>query len=203
MDIFKLLTRSSKLSKSAKASAGQPDSTLPSAGQTPNPHLFGRDENLPTKLPVLGKRKRKQAVVEEVPVEVDFFASTATSTKQESVEQQNGDSVVNSHAETPVEENEVEDVEEWKRILKSHKIKISILKGTEEPEPESSTEKKKKKKRKHEVEEKKSKNKAPLAITRPLASFSQLHGRYGVGKRVIQNIQKEGYTAPTEIQAIH
>lgn len=195
MDIFKLLTRSSKLSKSAKSSAGHPDSSLPSAGQTPNPQIHAQVEKRPT----LGKRKRIQSGVEEIPAEVDFFATASASRRNVEF-----DSPAEPTSATINEDEQGEqDADGWQRVLKAHKVKISILKGVEveqDLEDNSSSRQRKARKRKNSVEERKVNQKAPLAITRPLQSFLQLHERYGVGKRVVQNIARDGYVAPTEIQ---
>jgi ATP-dependent RNA helicase DDX52/ROK1 len=96
--------------------------------------------------------------------------------------------------------------EEIKSILRSNKLKFTLL-ATSTPEPApapAEKEKKKKKSKKEPVEEapKKKSKKLELQIP-PLTDFAQLrsaaHG-YALSKRVYANILAQGYASPTEVQ---
>lgn len=108
-------------------------------------------------------------------------------------------------AETDVVEVDDEDqydAEEAKRILRSHKLKVAVLEDFAPVVKERSTEKKKSKKRKKEkevVKEKKKDAKKQL-YPQPLTSFAQLRTRYGISRRLAENIIEQGYKLPTEVQ---
>ncbi|KAF2668701.1 P-loop containing nucleoside triphosphate hydrolase protein [Microthyrium microscopicum] len=183
MDFFKLLTRSSKLPQKNKPVPTADAHPLPSAGQNANPQLFGRENGQSAK--VLGKRKRTTTTPNaenDIPAELDFFGASSKPARPE-------------RAPRPAIVEEVDEeaggLDEWKTVLRKHKVKLSLL-TTEEGEKPS------KKKKKKTIKEKDGKK--PVAYVRPLSLFSQLSARYGVRKRLVRNVQEQGYDTPTEIQ---
>jgi ATP-dependent RNA helicase DDX52/ROK1 len=145
-----------------------------------------------------------------LPADLDFFAGASkTDTtgdnaarkreKKQKAEQAEEDHV---HEDGTVEvEEEPYDAEECKRILRSHKLKVAVLEDFVPQAEESQKEKKKSKKRKKEkaVKEKKKDVKKSL-YPQPLTSFAQLRTRYGISRRLAENIQEQGYKLPTEVQ---
>ncbi|KAJ9668419.1 RNA-dependent ATPase rok1 [Coniosporium apollinis] len=225
MDIFKLLSRSTKLSKSS--SKGAPQAQLPSGGQNANPQLFGHDTSEDAQLPELkgnsGSRKRKRGqdrLVQAVslPAELDFFDDA----------KHTGDNV---HGDKPPREHGPEEEmeggttdrqlaprlkeaivvngsapflseEECRQILRSHKIKITALSDPQQQEEEAPAKQNGKKRRKAKeqpIEVAKKRKKIEL-YPQPLTSFSQLRDKYGISKRLAENIEAQGYTVPTEVQ---
>ncbi|KAF1943519.1 P-loop containing nucleoside triphosphate hydrolase protein [Clathrospora elynae] len=211
MNVFKLLSRSSKAAQSS------PAQKLPSSGAVANPQLFGHDESVQTSN-TGRKRKRGQNAVEApsspvaLPADVDFFGGGAAKDtdangdalskkerkKQRQQERKEESSLDNEIADV---EEEAYDVDECKRILHSHKLKIAVLEDFVPHEAEARTEKKKSKKRKKEKEEKpKKKDVKKQLYPEPLTSFAQLRTRYGISRRLAENVMEQGYKLPTEVQ---
>ncbi|OAK97535.1 P-loop containing nucleoside triphosphate hydrolase protein [Phaeosphaeriaceae sp. SRC1lsM3a] len=212
MNVFKLLSRSSK------APQNSPAQKLPSSGAVANPQLFGHDES-PQSANTSRKRKREQNEAnpsEEssaaLPADLDFFAGASKSNndgdkatrkrekRQKAIEQKEAAAPEENDADGL--ENEPYDHEECKRILRSHKLKIAVLEDFAAPEEDSPKEKKKSKKRKKEKEETKPKKKDAKAqlYPQPLTEFAQLRTRYGISRRLAENIHEQGYKLPTEVQ---
>ncbi|CAE7220310.1 hypothetical protein PTNB85_10250 [Pyrenophora teres f. teres] len=213
MNVFKLLSRSSKAAQSS------PAQKLPSSGAAANPQLFGHDE--PEKPSQTSdpsrKRKRGQNIAESppsptaLPADLDFFGGGASKDtesngdglskkqrkklkKQEKQEQEEMDNGVEEIEEEPY------NVDECKRILRSHKLKVAVLEDFAPKAEEPRTEKKSKK-RKKEKEAKEKKKEAQKALyPRPLTSFAQLRTQYGISRRLAENIAEQGYKLPTEVQ---
>jgi ATP-dependent RNA helicase DDX52/ROK1 len=217
MDFFKLLSRSTKLSQSTRIA--QPQQTLPSSGQNANPQLFGHEQqsgNIPDSTKedtVLGKRKRKgrgAVSFEALPAELDFFAAEKPAKSQtRSSGKPNG---TLRHGERPlkiVEHNDSNEEEEQadeealdeeacKTLLRRHKIKITVLSEPTVGEIDVSN---KKKKRRSKIGDNEAPGKSKRQIfPRPLQSFVHLRTRYGLDKRLAENIAGQGYKLPTEVQ---
>lgn len=220
MNVFKLLSRSSK--------APPPSATaqkLPSSGAVANPQLFGHDDaTLPQTSNTSRKRKRGQPAAENgadesavLPAGLDFFGGGAGSADAEGLskkekkkqrqlarrEAAEAEAVQHDDAEVVVAENDDSyDLDEAKRILHSHKLKVHVLEDFAPADEEPAQDKKKSKKRKKEketVKEKKKDAKKPL-FPQPLTSFAQLRTRYGISRRLAENIMEQGYKLPTEVQ---
>ena len=212
MDVFKLLSRSSKAPHTA------PAHNLPSSGAVANPQLFGTHEPAqPQTANSSRKRKRGQHVVDspaELPAHLDFFAGAGETGKSDKAArrkekkqkareekraaQENG--VAEVEEEEGVEE-EPYDVEECKKILRAHKLKVAVLEDFAPPtEEESRRDKKKSKKRRKEKEAEKKKDVKTPIYPRPLTEFAQLRTRYNISKRLAENIHEQGYKLPTEVQ---
>jgi ATP-dependent RNA helicase DDX52/ROK1 len=211
MDIFKLLSRSTKLNNKHKPTSTRPAPTLPSSGENSNPQLFGREEQDEANgNSVLGKRKRGKGqapIVEKLPAELDFFRdgekSTSKSRKKTngSSHGQDSDKSVRAREEQNSDGAEHEDQqldeEKCKAILRAHKVKISVL---AEADASTNGKKKKNKSKKDGISLNSSKQKRML-YPKPLTSFSQLRSRYSmISKRLAENIAQQGYTMPTEVQ---
>ncbi|KAK5657032.1 hypothetical protein OQA88_3558 [Cercophora sp. LCS_1] len=192
MDILKVLSRGIKNKKSAQPTA---PTTLPSAGARPNPQFFHDDIPNP---PRGKKRKRKKtstAAVDDNTVpedaasdtelsDIDFFAppKTTTSPKQ----------AAKTTAPEPVKPKPKPlDDDECRAILKSHRLKFTILGASPSKPP-------KKKKKKSSTDE--SKKKPDQIYPQPLRAFGELRHVYDVHETVAQNVYKQGFRQPTEVQ---
>jgi ATP-dependent RNA helicase DDX52/ROK1 len=195
MDLFKLLTRSTKLAKAQDSRSIAIHSAIPSAGQNANPQLFGSSHD-PTQPSVLGKRKRNQnnGPEDNISAEIDFFHSGPIKSIQNPEP-----SVVESKPPELAEEEIPLDLNEYKRILRTHKVKLSLL--SQQKTPNAGKSKKSKTgslKAKHSNDG----TKLPLVYARPLSTFSQLSSRYGLRRRLFENIDSQGYSMPTEVQLV-
>ncbi|KAJ9648279.1 RNA-dependent ATPase rok1 [Coniosporium tulheliwenetii] len=208
MDIFKLLSRSTKLSKSS--SKGAPQAQLPSGGQNANPQLFGHDTSEDAQLPELkgnsGSRKRKRGQ-DRLHTGDNVHGDKPPREHGPEEEMEGGTTdrqlaprlkeaiVVNGSAPFLSEE-------ECRQILRSHKIKITALSDPQQQEEEAPAKQNGKKRRKAKeqpIEVAKKRKKIEL-YPQPLTSFSQLRDKYGISKRLAENIEAQGYTVPTEVQ---
>ncbi|KAF2093422.1 P-loop containing nucleoside triphosphate hydrolase protein [Rhizodiscina lignyota] len=221
-DIFKLLSRSTKLSKST----GQPQvpsQKFPSSGEPAHPQIFGHSTSEDTTLatetaynpPKIGrKRKRGQAapVEDELPAELDFFGAGGTTDNiangrdKARLEREQDQRALKNVGTVNGDEKPQEEMDEDKRrrILREHKVKITVLEEWKIPEPLKPQERKSKKKRKHKEEEellKAAKKKAKIQLyPQPLLSFRELRPRYNISRRLAENIEEQGYAVPTEVQ---
>ncbi|KAH5996341.1 hypothetical protein HBI82_174360 [Parastagonospora nodorum] len=210
MDVFKLLSRSSK------APHTSPAHKLPSSGAVANPQLFGHHEPVqPQTANTSRKRKRGQEAVDsaaDLPADLDFFAGAGENGKSDKAARRKEKKQKAREEKRAAQENsvaavegEVEeepyDVEECKKILRSHKLKVAVLEDFAPPPP-AEEKKKKSKKRKKEIEKEKKKEKdvKTQIYPRPLTEFSQLRTRYAISKRLAENIHEQGYRLPTEVQ---
>ncbi|EMD59703.1 hypothetical protein GGP41_008521 [Bipolaris sorokiniana] len=214
MNVFKLLSRSSQAAQSSHAQK------LPSSGAVANPQLFGHHESpqSPDSSNSSRKRKRGQNIVEPesgsaaLPADLDFFGGGANrdaqtdgdklSKKQRKKQKkQEREEAANLEKEINDIQQEPYDVEECKRILRSHKLKVAVLEDfapqIEEPRKEKKS--KKKKKEEEKAKEKKKDTKKTL-YPQPITSFAQLRTRYGISRRLAENIIEQGYKLPTEVQ---
>lgn len=205
MDVFKLLSRTSKATQSA------PTQKLPSAGAVANPQLFGHDESAVRHAETKKSKKRKRGKDAEetagpLPADLDFFGTSSKKTdstqtaerQQKHVEQsKDKDTVHDVYDEL---ETEPYDEDESKRILRSHKLKITVLEDFAPQEKEAEPEKKKKKRKKEKEVKAKKKDAKKHLFPQPLTAFAQLRSRYGISRRLAENLKEQAYTLPTEVQ---
>jgi ATP-dependent RNA helicase DDX52/ROK1 len=220
MNVFKLLSRNSNVAQSS------PAQKLPSSGAVANPQLFGQHEDVQPAHSASKSRKRKRgqngadtaaetptSLPVDLPADLDFFGGTGKAyINGEGNEVSRGKRKRNEKKENHNEpiENDVEDIEEQepydadecKRLLRVHKLKIAVLEDFVPREEESRKDKKKVKKRKKEKETTKEKKKdtTKQLYPQPLTSFAQLRTRYGISRRLAENVQEQGYKLPTEVQ---
>ncbi|KAF1354420.1 P-loop containing nucleoside triphosphate hydrolase protein [Lizonia empirigonia] len=213
MDVFKLLSRSAK--PTAKAGTRQ---NLPSSGAAANPQLFGHDG---PSFNSAANKKRKRGQEKAEPIEedtslyagLDFFGAPkggeVGGTKRKRREKtepdtKEGQNKPNDGADEAVDadQDDVYDVAESKRLLRSHKLKIAVLEDFAALEALQIKEKKSSKKRKKEKEQSKDKKKdaKKQLYPQPLTDFAQLRTRYAISRRLAENLQEQGYKLPTEVQ---
>lgn len=207
MDVFKLLSRSSK--SGAKASV----QNLPSNGAAANPQLFGHDgpefHGVQNK-----KRKRGQDKTEAVEEDASLFAGLdffkkpggegERKRKRKAAKDKDTDAgespLKNADAAAqPAAEQDAYDAAESKRLLRSHKLKMAVLEDFAAQEENKKKKKKKSRKNKEEPKDKKKDAKKQL-YPQPLTDFAQLRTRYNISRRLAENLQEQGYKLPTEVQ---
>ncbi|KAF4980811.1 hypothetical protein FZEAL_3265 [Fusarium zealandicum] len=188
MDILKVLSRGTKKSgKGLKNGTAAAPTKLPSAGTSTNPQLF-HDQVRGHKR----KRTRNEPEVEahvELP-DVDFFAP-----KPESAPEPLPDAEQVERPSSPVRAPpQLLSEDECRQLLRSHRLKITLL---SKPEDQSKV-KKSKKKKKAAVEVKKETKKQ--LSPQPLGSFGELRSAYGIPRQVAENLVAQAYRVPTEVQ---
>ncbi|OAA46887.1 DNA/RNA helicase, DEAD/DEAH box type [Metarhizium rileyi] len=185
MDILKVLSRGTK--KTSKGSGPDANALLPSAGTKTNPQLY-HDE-------IRGmKRKRgaensEEAVPTELPI-VDFFAPKAEATENLKAE---ANTCRREPSPAPVPTQKLTE-DECRQLLRSHRLKITLLSRHEEQKKV----KKSKKKQKTVIEGKKDERKQ--LFPQPLTSFGHLRSTYGIPRQVAENLVQQSYRLPTEVQ---
>ncbi|KAI9820090.1 MAG: RNA-dependent ATPase rok1, partial [Thelocarpon impressellum] len=201
MDIFKLLSRSTNLPRSSSKQRVTATPTLPSAGQAANPQLFrddaggSRQDRADTS--AIGKKRKRGRDGDEkanLPAELDFFGDRPGGGGFEITDEAETDRVAEeAHIDEggPVVEDGGDlDDEECRRVLNAHKLKVTLLATSESSAQKWRAKETSKKQRKH----------AARLYPQPLTSFDQLRTRYGISRRLAENIGREGYRVPTEVQ---
>ena len=186
MDPLKLLSRSTRLSRNAT----QKWRSTPSSGQNLQPQPFAeQDQDANTSR----KRKRGQDGLSRGQVDgvgLDFFGARTNEVRVKTrpeahpAPQTSDPDVMNGH-------RDVLSLDERKRILKQHKLKVTWLSPTIALKKES----KKSPEKGGKVKRAKS-----AVFPDPLQSFNDLQRRYGVSKTLAGNVIGQGYDVPTEVQ---
>ncbi|PTB68864.1 P-loop containing nucleoside triphosphate hydrolase protein [Trichoderma citrinoviride] len=200
MDILKVLSRGTKKSGKSSLAGGSAVGKLPSSGTKPNPQLF-HDE-------VRGHKRKRDAqesegsgkIPEELP-EVDFFApkkdaAAEARPNKAALSNKNKDKRDSSPA---AEAARLLSPEECRQLLRSHRLKVTLLYKREEQNKVKKS-KKKKAAAAAVVETKKDHKKPPQLTPQPLESFGQLRSTYSLSRRVAENLSYQGYRVPTEVQ---
>ncbi|QPG96025.1 RNA-dependent ATPase rok1 [Epichloe festucae Fl1] len=187
MDILKVLSRGIKKTNKGGAAKHNATSHLPSAGTKANPQLY-HDQVRGMKRKRTGDEIGASAPV-KLPV-VDYFAP-----KQDIPESKSSESQMAERAASP-EPGPTKKLteEECRQLLRSHRLKITLLSKHEEQKKI----KKSKKKQKAVLEEKKEDKKN--LFPQPLESFGDLQTTYGISRTVAENLLRQSYRLPTEVQ---
>ena len=209
MNVFKLLSRSSKAAPSSSTQ------TLPSSGAAANPQLFGHYDPAPSGNNKKRKRGNAAADAAAAPAEqeaptlfagLDFFGGGAGDVDAETRKSRKKRATTDAKdkADTKnaaITDDEPYDADESKRLLRSHKLKIAVLHdfAAEARKDKKEKKDKKRKKDKPETGDKKKEQKKQL-FPQPLTDFAQLRTRYGISRRLAENLQEQGYKLPTEVQ---
>ncbi|KAL7620657.1 RNA-dependent ATPase rok1 [Parahypoxylon ruwenzoriense] len=179
MDILKILSRGTK--KSATQPGDPKQTTKPS-----NPQLY----NDPTRGV---KRKRNEEQLESNPEadhdleDINFFAPRAP--RKASPEPASRETAEENDTSIPVL-----DEEQVRQVLRSHRLKFTLLSSHEDKR------KKVKKSKKKEDAKSKAKDGKKQLFPQPLNSFSELRSTYNISTRLGDNLAKQGYRIPTEVQ---
>ncbi|PVH72732.1 P-loop containing nucleoside triphosphate hydrolase protein, partial [Cadophora sp. DSE1049] len=186
MDILKLLSRSTKPTSRPGASKDA-SARLPSAGISANPQLYhdAIPDSRGKKRKRGGERMEEQTVNEE-DENVDFFAPKKTAPKAKKV--------APADDATKTTQAKLLDQDECRQILKSHRLKVTLLPSGKTPE------KKIKKSKKSKVSTKPAKEESKQLYPQPLVAFGDLRSTYGLSGRMAENLLQQGYKIPTEVQ---
>ena len=204
MDILKILTRSTNLQKSLQSGRKATELHIPSAGASTQALVSG-DDLLDSTLEVTGdvrqgtKRKRRDIEETKPPTEsndLDFFEAGGRArqyhppdtVKTQAVEYSSEkNAVVSQRGERMTEED-------CRRILKSHKLKVTLLVGKTGKLSERKV---------HKLGLKHSKKDATTQLSpQPLLAFTELRSKYAISRRLAANLDSQGYIAPTEVQLV-
>lgn len=184
MDFLKLLSRSTK--QTNKPGSGRDGSAkLPSAGISANPQLY--HDAIPDSR---GKKRKRGEKVEkqtnEEEEDVDFFAPKSAAPKVKRV--------IPANISTNATEAKLLDQDECRQILKSHRLKVTLLPSGKAPE------KKIKKSKKAKTSKKPAKEEYKQLFPQPLVAFGDLRSTYDISGRMAENLVQQAYKIPTEVQ---
>jgi len=186
MDILKILSRGTKQPPKKN---GIPVSTtnIPSAN-LPNPQLFHD---------AVGQKRKREDVSAGTTTDVDlgeldFFAPRGHAKAEKAAEPEKAP--MTRLAAQPTEPKLL-DEDECRQLLRSHRLKLTILSTPREKT--SKVKKGKKKKASVKVEAEKEKTQV---YPQPLTAFTELRHTYGISPRLAENLEKSLYQIPTEVQ---
>lgn len=191
MDILKLLSRSTKQANKAQSTRDIVATKLPSSGISANPQLY--NDAVPDargkKRKRGGMRVEEQAKDEEEEA-VDFFAQKSAVPKVKKA------TVVENATQTSTETTtpELLDEAECRQILRSHRLKVTLLPSGRAQEKEI------KKSKKTKVSKPEKKEEPKQLYPQPLVAFADLRTTYGISGRMADNLAEQGYKIPTEVQ---
>ena len=203
MDMFKLLTRSSNIQKSAPAPKESFNLYIPSHGVLDRPeHTDGNGDVSNEQVTSRGTKRKRSG--EEGKYDhgslghLQFFKEDAPrSAPTKNLTMNDGDFIQelymqSAQTQTPVTPTLYKE-ESW-RTLKKHKLKITILSDISEfrhnhPGKQLRTRSATARKKAY-----------PQILPQPLTSFTQLRSKYGISRRLAENLAAQGYTKPSEVQ---
>lgn len=199
MDMFKLLTRSSNIQKSAPAPKESSNRRIPSNGFLGLPkQATGHAAILHEQDKSRGiKRKRNRLEGKDndgILGHSDVFegAQHSASSKTQAPNDIRNLDVPSAEIQTSVTPNRGE--EGFQQTLKEHKLKITVLNSVTElyhihRARQRGTHSATVGKKAH-----------PQILPQPLTSFTQLRSKYGISRRLAENLAGQGYTKPSEVQ---
>ena len=207
MEIFKLLTRSTNLQKSAPASRKTAIHNIPSAGVSSEIQTQRNSDNLAHLVNTGGESAKRKRGLEnkeqglDISEQLDFFCAgpqkttPSTTTVGEANLATGGEQQVQQNNSEPKVTTPVLGEDECRQVLKRNKLKITLLDGGyggwSEP----------RKRRKIEHEKAASSKNAHILLSpQPMTSFKQLRSKYKISKRLAENLDAQGYAEPTEVQ---
>lgn len=189
MDIFRALSLGTTVRKGGKSA---PSGTLPSAGSRANAQLYHDDVGTTRGT----KRKRADQGEDDESDDddassLDFFAPREPTKGAKKVSAQ----PIKSQKPKPLPKSKLLDEDECKQILRSHRLKFTLLSAGAD---KKSKVKKSKKKAKASAREVKPEKKQ--LFPQPLQTFGELRSTYNISSRLADNIDAQGYREPTEVQ---
>ena len=207
MDMFKLLTRSSNMQKSAPSLQKSSGLRIPSSGFSGHLQQDSKNGDVFSSSMKGANRgtKRKRNGVEENKDEkilgyLDFFGGGAlpsVSSEEQVMDQGKGAYDSNPDPQSAQSTNPVipdlSEEESW-RTLKKNKLKVTILGSASELD--------------HSQHDRLPQTNAAMVrgtphrhiLPQPLISFTQLRSKYGISRRLAENLDAQGYTEPSEVQ---
>jgi ATP-dependent RNA helicase DDX52/ROK1 len=199
MDILKILTRGIKDPAKRPGQASAPSINLPSAGNQSHPQLYHDD--VPSRK---GKKRKRSkdgaqqdgAEGEDDVSDIDYFAEKKAPEDEGEVTAAPAEE--STEAQPKRKKAKLLPEEECRQILRSHRLKFTLLAGRSEdaaPQPRKKS-KKDEESAKKDAKEKDKKQFYP----QPLNSFTELQDLYDVSPKLVENIAKQAFKLPTEVQ---
>ncbi|KAI1119238.1 ATP-dependent RNA helicase ROK1 [Nemania sp. NC0429] len=188
MDVLKILSRG------AKKSSRQPFEFKP-APKVQNPQLF-HDKTLKRK-----RNEEEQQFAQERDggdvddLSLDFFAPRDAKEHKVSALSETG-TVQELREVKATPEPSLLDDDEVRRVLRSHRLKFTVLSGHQDQRKKISKSKKKKK----EASKVRVKDARKVLFPQPLVSFAHLRTTWKLSPRLEENLSHQGYRIPTEVQ---
>ncbi|KAI0409835.1 ATP-dependent RNA helicase ROK1 [Xylaria palmicola] len=185
MDVLKILSRGAKKSASSKPFEFKP------APKVQNPQLY-HDKGL----------KRKRIEDEEqfgigrddvADPALDFFAPKES---KEPKPLPQSAAALESPKAKPKPEPSLLDDDEVRQVLRSHRLKFTLLSNHDDKRAKVT----KSKKKKAEASKVKAKDAKKVLFPQPLVSFTQLRTSWKLSPRLEDNLSSQGYRIPTEVQ---
>jgi len=208
MDVFKILTRSTNLQKSAPSTKKVQQHKIPSSvggyvESHPSEEHAATLHNLEQIQPRGTKRKRSEGTqhqVSEPSISLNYFgdskrpsSSVEKPAKSEEIVTSVGNGHLNINGPSATKAQLLEE-DECRKILKRNKVKITLLKSDGNKEVKNKT-------ASRDVNQAaRNKESHPQLSPQPLTSFTQLRINYGISRRLAENLNAQGFRHPTEVQ---
>lgn len=195
MDIFKLLARSTNLQKSTPLSKNAAHPQIPSAGLHRRPIIDEEMISDAEKPSIANSKKRKRSEPKKeqevhIPSHLDFFKRDNEGGAPAAEINNNENSWTKDEPQNLEELSSSLTTEDCRRILKRHKLKVTLLNIEQDAASSRTT----------QAGSNHGKSVFKQLTVQPLTSFKQLRARYGISRRLAENIQEQGYFEPTEVQ---
>lgn len=203
MDMFKLLKRSSNMQKSAAASKDSSSRHIPSSGFSGYPEQESENGGASSgnqKAESRGTKRKRSGMGEKhddtIHGQLDFFRGSARPSvlpEKQAMDNGNGFVISKGARSTKSVITDLNEEEGW-RILRKHKLKVTILGDTSGLQDS-----------RHHRPSRTGlatvvKNFNSQISPQPLTSFLQLRNKYGISRRLAENLIAQGYTEPSEVQ---
>ncbi len=193
MDILKVLSRGTK----QPPRTGNSVSTInkiPSAGKGSNPQLF--NDEVRSSRGTKRKRRTQDEPAEDISVDdlsdLDYFAPKDHAKSTQITDPTQGPV---PEKRSPSKKAEPLDEEECRQILRSHRLKLTVL-----PTRRDDRSKIKKGRKKKAAAKVDTKEDMQHLYPQPLTAFSELRDTYGISPRLAANLERLHYKIPTEVQ---
>ena len=202
MDIFRLLSRSTSLKKPLASANPTQDATFPSAGAEPQPKDLGESHDMRDSEQRVVKRKRRPERTHrdaEEPAPDFFTQANVAKAAQADVQPDLGEPAppkIHTGEEILEPKTKLPEVE-CKRILKLHKLKVTLIRPAE-----NKTTKKRRSEatsRSKTVADQSNFSFTPI-VSQPMEDFKDLRSHYRTSRRLMENLNSQGYKTPTEVQ---
>ena len=207
MDMFRLLTRSSIIQKSGPAPPKSSSHYIPSdglRGHTSHEIKIGQAFSSNEKADSRGTKRKRIGVgekdLDDSLEHLDFFgggAAASTSSEMQVADNRNGIRLRSPDLQRVQSAKplfpDLDEEESW-RMLKKHKLKVTILGGAPGIQD-------------HHYDKVTGTNAAMVGkkaharvLPQLLVSFTHLRSRYGISRRLAENLDAQGYAEPSEVQ---
>ena len=207
MDVFRLLTRSTNLQKSALGAKRIPQQQVPSSGDASHGQSFTANQEVPVSKSQSEPRgtKRKRSAPEDNPVtgspdHLNYFEKNTENSASvpnpiEGGISASAEEIQRGHINgATLRESQRLEEDGCRRILKRNKLKVTLIQVDTQQGSKKATDAGKAKQRNERKD-------VRVQLTpQPLTSFKLLRTKYGISRRLANNLAAQGYTRPTEVQ---